>query len=89
MGNIGFSQNKVAAPATTGSGWALGLTDAGYLTNVHHFYPAGETRSVCAVRFRKSRAPKPKGQLPPGTAYHKACEDWIAKHPHGGKKKPR
>lgn len=88
MGNlVGYKSESVAAPTTAGSGWAPGVTDAGYLTKGYHFYPKGETRSVCQGRFRKSRALKPKQQLPQNTEYHKKCEDWIAAHPNGGKRK--
>ena len=88
MGNLrGFRSDEVAAPTKAGGGWSTGISDAGYTTKVHHFYPSGETRSVCAPRFRKSRAPKPKQQLPATTEYHKACEDWVESHPKGGRKR--
>lgn len=81
MDNLG-----VSAPSTPGSGWSPGLTSAGYLTQVHHFYPHGETRSVCEGHLRKSRAPKPKGQLPESTKYHTGCEKWVSEHPKGGRR---
>lgn len=83
---MGDLTRPVQAPTVAGSGWSPGLTSAGYLTKVYHFYPKGETRSVCQGSFRRSRPPKPRQQLPASTEYHANCETWVSEHPNGGRK---
>lgn len=83
---MGDLTRDVAGASTPGSGWSPGLTSAGYLTKVWHFYPKGETRSVCEGNFRRSRAPKPQQQLPQSTEYHARCQQWVKDHPNGGRK---
>lgn len=74
------------APTVAGAGWSPGLTSAGYLTPVHHFYVQGERVSACPSHLRRSRLPKPRPQLPQATKFCKMCERWIQEHPNGGRR---
>lgn len=79
MGNL---SQPIAAPKTEGSGWAQALSSAGYIARAYHFYPKGETRSVCAANLRRYRPPT--GSLPADARKCQGCTDWIEGHPDGG-----
>jgi len=79
---VGDLSEKIASPTTAGSGWAQALTSAGYVAQAYHFYPKGETRSVCQTRLRRYRPPT--GSLPDGVRKCPGCQEWISGHPDGG-----
>lgn len=83
MANLGHAV-KVAGPKEPGSGWAIALNSGGYPTPAYHFYPKGETKSVCQVRYRRYKIQVPEGQLPKDARKCKGCQTWVSGHPDGG-----
>lgn len=84
MGNL---SSKIEAPGAPGSGWAQALTSGGYVAQAYHFYPKGETRSVCQTRYRRYRPPT--GSLPADVRKCPGCQEWIDGHPDGGQRNYR